>query len=85
MNTFAPSSAGDAGTEDILFECPQCGKSLEIDARLSGTRLEPGKGVLWTKGREVVLAPSAGGDAEEAKDENSQGFHSMAGDEMEDC
>jgi predicted RNA-binding Zn-ribbon protein involved in translation (DUF1610 family) len=24
------------GTEDILFECPQCGKSLEIDARGAG-------------------------------------------------
>lgn len=34
MNTTVPSSANDA--ENILFECPQCGKSLEIDARGAG-------------------------------------------------
>jgi len=34
MNTTVPSNTNES--EDILFECPQCGKSLEIDARGAG-------------------------------------------------
>lgn len=30
------STSSDHQEEDILFECPQCGKSLEIDARGAG-------------------------------------------------
>jgi len=30
------STSSDEQDEDILFECPQCGKSLEIDAQGAG-------------------------------------------------
>jgi ribosomal protein L37AE/L43A len=37
MNQPTPvNPVESAATEDILFECPQCGKSLEIDARGAG-------------------------------------------------
>ena len=36
MNTTVSSSGSEAEAENILFECPQCGKSLEIDARGAG-------------------------------------------------
>ncbi|HMP89660.1 MAG TPA: hypothetical protein PJ991_05640 [Kiritimatiellia bacterium] len=38
MNEIASSKikSGNTESEDILFECPQCGKSLEIDARGAG-------------------------------------------------
>jgi len=35
MNQLTSTSPDDQD-EDILFECPQCGKSLEIDARGAG-------------------------------------------------
>lgn len=36
MNTTVPPNTNDAENLNILFECPQCGKSLEIDARGAG-------------------------------------------------
>ncbi len=36
MNTEATTDVKSSGTGDILFECPKCGKSLEIDARGAG-------------------------------------------------
>jgi len=37
MNQPTPvNQVENAAAEDILFECPQCGKSLEIDARGAG-------------------------------------------------
>ena len=36
MNQPVSSNSPKVGVEDILFECPQCGKSLEIDARGAG-------------------------------------------------
>jgi DNA-directed RNA polymerase subunit M/transcription elongation factor TFIIS len=36
MSPTTPPDQIDNATEDILFECPQCGKSLEIDARGAG-------------------------------------------------
>lgn len=36
MNQPTSPEQVDNASEDILFECPQCGKSLEIDARGAG-------------------------------------------------
>jgi len=36
MNQPSTTNPPDSAGEDILFECPQCGKSLEIDARGAG-------------------------------------------------
>lgn len=36
MNATTTTGPADAGNENILFECPNCGKSLEIDARGAG-------------------------------------------------
>ncbi len=36
MNTNDSADAVEPTVTDILFECPQCGKSLEIDARGAG-------------------------------------------------
>jgi acetone carboxylase gamma subunit len=36
MNTNPSEDAAEPVATDILFECPQCGKSLEIDARGAG-------------------------------------------------
>lgn len=36
MNTNHSEDAAEPVATDILFECPQCGKSLEIDARGAG-------------------------------------------------
>lgn len=36
MNTNDSADASETAVTDILFECPQCGKSLEIDARGAG-------------------------------------------------
>lgn len=36
MNTSSDQNTASEAGEDILFECPRCGKSLEIDARGAG-------------------------------------------------
>jgi len=59
MNQPVSSDPSKTGTEDILFECPQCGKSLEIDARGAGYM------IVCPDCKNEIQVPAWSGDVDE--------------------